>query len=233
MQDPPIWLADADSEEDAESILPAAELHPVIRLCMIFLLLWQCIFHVSDAGMAVLVLFMHHLLHLLSQLTSSQYLCTLSNASLYGARKLLGLLYDQFVEYVVCPSCHSIYDYSQCYRQDVQGKKFSKRCWYVRFPNHPFQQHRKECGIFLLESVQTRISNIILRPRMTFCYRPLQKSIAHLYQKKAFFELCQKWRQRIVPDDLMGDVYDGDVWKSFKGVDQQTFVQNPFNLMLF
>ena len=49
----------------------------------------------------------------------------------------------------------------------------------------------------------------------------------------AIFELCQKWRQRIVPDDLMGDVYDGDVWKSFKGVDQQTFVQNPFNLMLF
>ena len=31
----------------------------------------------------------------------------------------------------------------------------------------------------------------------------------------------------------MGDVYDGEVWKSFKGVDQNNFVQNPYNLVLF
>ena len=29
----------------------------------------------------------------------------------------------------------------------------------------------------------------------------------------------------------MGDVYDGEVWKSFKGVDKNTFVENPFNIM--
>ena len=31
----------------------------------------------------------------------------------------------------------------------------------------------------------------------------------------------------------MGDVYDGNLWKSFKGLDQNKFVENPFNLMLF
>ena len=108
LQDPSIWLADED-EEDIESTCQATELHPVIRLCMIFLLLWQCMFHVSDAGIAVLVLFMHHLFRLLSSLTSSQYLSSLSKAcpiTLYSVRKLLGLLDDQFTEYVVCPTCH-------------------------------------------------------------------------------------------------------------------------------
>ena len=65
--------------------------------------------------MAVLVLFMH-LLHLLSQLTSSKYLYTLSYVcptSLYGARKLLGLLDDQFVEYVVCPSLFSSFAFER------------------------------------------------------------------------------------------------------------------------
>ena len=235
LQDPPVWLAD-EEEEDVGSTHQAIELHPVIRLCMIFLLLWQCVFHVSDAGMAVLVLFMHHLFRLLSSLVSSQYLSSLSNAcptSLYSARKLLGLLDDQFIEYVVCPTCHSIYEYSQCFKQDIQGRRFSKCCWYVRFPNHPIRQYRKECGTLLLESVQTRTGGIILCPRKVFCYRPLHKSIAHLFQKKSFYESCQKWRQRVVPDDLMGDVYDGEVWKSFKGVDQNNFVQNPYNLVLF
>ena len=235
-QDPPVWLEDADDEEDAESLPPATELHPVLRLCMIFLLLWQCIFHVSDAGMAVLVLFIHHLFHLLSSLTSSQYLSSLSNTcptSLFSARKVLGLLDNQFVEYVICPACHSVYDYSQCFCQDMQGRKMSNRCWYIPFPCHPLRQHRKECGALLLESIQTHTGKMILRPRKVFCYRSLQKSITHLYQKKSFFDSCQKWRHRIVPDDLMGDVYDGDIWKSFKGVDQQIFVQNPYNLMLF
>ena len=131
---------------------------------LIFLLLWQCIFHVSHAGMAVLVLFVHHLFHLLSRL-SSQYLTSLSNgypSSLHNVRRLLD---DQFIEYVVCPTCHSIYDYSQCFRQDVQGRRFSERCWYVRFPNHPFRQHRKECGTLLLESIQMRTGKISLHPR--------------------------------------------------------------------
>ena len=61
------------------------------------LLLWQCMFHVSDAGMAVLVLFMHHLFCLLSSLTSSQYLSSLSKPcpiTLHSVCKLLGLLDD-------------------------------------------------------------------------------------------------------------------------------------------
>ena len=105
------YQEDADDEEDAESLPLATELNPVLRLRMIFLLLWQCIFHVSDTGMAVLVFFIHHLFHPLSSLTSSQYLSSLSNTcptSLFRAHKVFGLLDNQFVEYVICPACHSV-----------------------------------------------------------------------------------------------------------------------------
>ena len=71
LQDPPIWLANEDEE--------ILKVH--IKLLNSILLLdyaWSFfsfgnvyIFHVSDAGMAVLVLFMHHLFHLLSSLAST------------------------------------------------------------------------------------------------------------------------------------------------------------------
>lgn len=230
-----MWLDDEDDGVCDTASAPV-ELHPIIRMCFIFLLMWQCIFHVSDAGMAILILFVHNLLRLLSSVSPSTFLNSVTEncpSSLYGVRKMLGLVTDQFIKYVVCPQCHSIYEYSQCVQQDAQGIKSSKRCWYIRFPNHPFHSQRQECGTVLLESVQICTGKIVLRPRRVFCYRSLQKSINEMFSKKSFLDLCQKWKQRAVPSDLMGDVYDGNVWKNFRGCDHNKFVEHPFNLMLF
>lgn len=184
----------------------------------------------------MLILFLYNLLRLLSSISPSQPLLSMTECcpkTLYSVRKMLGLVDDQFLEYVVCPQCHSIYELSQCIQQDAIGRKSSKRCWYIRFPNHPFQSQRQKCGCLLLESIQTRTGNIILRPRKVFCYRSLQKSISEMFRKKSFLDLCQKWRQRVVPSDVIGDVYDGEMWRNFKGCDHRTFTDHPFNLMLF
>ena len=66
----------------------------------------------------ILVLFIHHLFHLLLSLASSEYLSSLSNAcpsSLHSARKILSLLDDQFIEYVVCPTCYQTFAESYNY----------------------------------------------------------------------------------------------------------------------
>ena len=71
-------------------------------------------------------------------------------------------------------------------------------------------------------------------PKKGILLSPFAKINSSFVLIKSFYESFQKWRQHVVPDDLMGDVYDGDVWtKKFQGVDQSNFVQTPFNLMFF
>ena len=101
--------------------------------------IWQFLFHVSDAAVAVLILFVYNLLRLLSSVSPSQPLLTMAECcpkSLYSVHKMIGLVDNQFLEYVVCPQCHSIYKLSQCIQQDSHGRKTSKRCWYIKFPNY-------------------------------------------------------------------------------------------------
>ena len=114
-------------------------------------------FHVSDAGMAVLVF------RLLSSLTSSQYLSSLNKACpiiLHSVRKLLGLLDDQFI---VCPTCHSIFEYSQCFRDKMCREGGSPNVG-MSLPKPPLSK-TSQCGTLLLGSIQTRTGSIILHPR--------------------------------------------------------------------
>lgn len=65
--------------------------------------MWQCYFHVSDAGIAVLFLFLHHFLRLLSCLSGSTFIQNLAETlllSLYSVQNLLGVNNDGFIQYM-------------------------------------------------------------------------------------------------------------------------------------
>ena len=85
----------------------------------------------------------------------------------------------------------------------------------------------------LLDAVHSRSGNISFRPKKGFCYQPLKESITRLFQQKDFIKLIQLWRERNVPDEVMGDVYDGEVWHTFRDNDGNRFIDQPHNLMLF
>lgn len=44
-----------------------------------------------------------------------------------------------------------------------------------------------------------------------------------LVNRKGFEDLCELWRNRNVSEDIMTDVYDGDIWKDFNGRKYQFF----------
>lgn len=207
----------------------------LIRLLFVFVLIWQCFFHVSDSGIAVLVVFLHHFLHLLSSVSKSEFVGKMADAcpsSLFAVRKLLGVNQDQFSQYVACTKCHSIYEYEQCIQTRSDGSKISRHCWYVQNPNHPHQRQRKPCGTILLDSFKSRNGCVTLKPRKVFCYRSLKESLTHLLKQKRFLEMCQEWRHRDVLPELIGDIYDGNVWREFLGPDGKTFADSPYNLMV-
>ena len=207
-----------------------------VRLIFVFLLLWQYHFHVSDAGITILIVFLHNFLRLLSSLVRSDILNQIAAAcptTLYSTRKILGLHGDRFHQFAVCPRCNSIYEMEQCIGQTARGLKYAKKCWYVPFPNHVRRQQRTECGMHLLDTVQSCTGTIRFRPKKVFCYNSLKQSITYLFQQKHFVKSIQLWRERNVPNDLMGDVYDGDIWHTFCDNEGNRFVDQPHNLMLF
>ena len=124
---------------------------------------------------------------------------------------------DWFVEFVVCPKCHSIYEYKDCVVTSASGIKESKCCCHVSMPKHPHARQRLPCGTPLLKKQRIK-SGFRLAPRMVYPYRSLKRSITELLNKKLFIEHCEQWRQRqlFVPNDYLCDVYYGAVWKDFK-----------------
>ena len=68
------------------------------------------------------------------------------------------------------------------------------------------------CGEFLLKSIRTG-EKTILYPRMVFPYNSLIKSLQTLLNRPGFWEKCQEWRHKSVPENMMADVHHGKLWK--------------------
>ena len=45
-----------------------------------------------------------------------------------------------------------------------------------------------------------------------------------------FLANCEHWRRRSVPNGVLGDIYDGHVWKEFQVVNSKPFLSDPYSL---
>ena len=135
---------------------------------------------------------------------------------------------DNFIEYVVCPRCNSVYEYEDCV-QVRNGVKKGKLCSHVTFPSHPQQSQRTPCNTQLLKKVKSG-KGYSLVPFCVHPYYPLKKSFERLVAKPGFIENCEKWRERrtCVPESVLGDIYDGNIWKEFSS----HFLALPHNYLL-
>ena len=144
---------------------------------------------------------------------------------------MLGIKKDDFVEFVVCPKCHSIYDYDDCIITKANKSQESKCCKYQPFPDHPHRSRRKKCGTALLRTVKTR-GETILKPRKVYCYRSIKSYLLQFYNRPNFSSLCEEWRSRQSITGVLGDVYDGRVWQEFQSINGKPFLSEPNNLLL-
>lgn len=54
-----------------------------------------------------------------------------------------------------------------------------------------------------------------------------------MVNREGFEDLCESWRYRNVPDEILMDVYDGNVWKCFNGGKFEFFTsQRNYGIML-
>ena len=84
-------------------------------------------------------------------------------ASVYVAHKYLNIDCDNFIAYVLCPKCHTLYDYKKMLKP---GSTLTvKRCRFVTFPLHPMKNRRLPCNTPIVRPInlsQPFNKNIVL-----------------------------------------------------------------------
>ena len=120
------------------------------------------------------------------------------------------------------PLCHSIYDYDACSLAGDGRTNEVKRCQHVAYPNHPHSYFRKQCKQPLMKICKSK-STTFLRPFKIYCHQNIIKSLRMLLGRPNFLQNCEQWRQREINTELLGDIYDGKVWKEVSGLYRQTF----------
>ena len=117
---------------------------------------------------------------------------------------------------------NSLYNPNECV-ESYRGEKISAKCSFVKYPNHRMKHHRKKCGNVLMKTIVSPSGEKILFPHKTFCYRSIKKSLQLLINRAGFESDCEKWRNLESVPDVLSDVYDGSVWKSFLREDKWYF----------
>ena len=190
----------------------------LVRVVVIFICLWQSVFTISDAALEILLKFLTSLVKLLAGSASSvtTFLTSTMPSSIYLLRKHSQRVDgDKFIEYVVCPSCYSLYRIENCLETCEDGEQVPKLCSYVKFPRHPFPLHRKPCGSHLLKKVRLFNGRVEYRPRYVYAYQPLKVSLQQLLNRPGFADKMELWRSRKSSENQLSDVYDGNIWKEF------------------
>ena len=77
---------------------------------------------------------------------------------------------DWIIEFVVCPKCHSIYEYKECYLRTSSGVLEPKDCRHIPMPGHPQARFQVKCGAPLLKKQRLKFGTKLI-PRKIYPYR--------------------------------------------------------------
>lgn len=218
-------ILDQESDESSPN-LTKEKLSSESKVLILFLLLWQVIYKVSDNGISILLKFISQFLSAIGLLAGCEALVRFAKTlpgTLYMARIKLGLDKDDFEKFAACPKCNKLYKLEDCIIKKTNGSVISKRCVHVRYPNHPQKSRRTECGSFLMKKVRNKSGSLYLQPKRMYCLRPLKSSLETLLSKPGFIDKCEEWRNLQSEDGKMRDVHEGNIWKDFKDKEGKSY----------
>ena len=228
-------IQSSDEQDYAENnhAITTPQVHPFVLAMGIYLLSWQVSYKIPDSCVTALLLFLNHFFTIVATLTFSNGLSDFAQSiprDIKLLQKIFGINRSQFIQYVVCPKCHSIYNFDSCIITEGNRKE-SKCCQHISFPNHPQLARCSKCSKPLMKTVR-RKNQINLRPFQIFCYRSLKRALQDMLLRSKFINMCEKWRCRNIPHGILADIYDGRVWKEFMVVNGKPFLSEKFNFAL-
>ena len=92
----------------------------------------------------------------------------------------------------------------------------SKKCSFVKFPNHPLRKFRQPCNTELMKSViGSKDGKVFLNPKKVYCLASIKDQLECLLRSPGFKELLHKGPTPAA-DGVFTDMCDGNVYKNFK-----------------
>ena len=134
-------------------------------------------------------------------------------SSSYKAKQLLQIDKGDNT-YVACPKCNKLYN--------SEDLPLECKCNFVEFPNHPMRKHRESCGTELMKNIPIA-NGYTQHPQMVFPMPDLKSQILAMYQRPDFEQNMTKWAHRHVDENMLADIYDGKIWKTFQSEDSDPF----------
>lgn len=135
--------------------------------------------------------------------------------SLYLAKQTLGLV-DRFVNFAACPKCHKLYKKDNI--TDIRQQTVMK-CSHVEFPNSATRR-RRQCKTPLAKRV-TLNNSISIRPELVYPVACIQQQLSSMFLRPGFEKSLRHWTDRIRPDNVLSDIYDGQIWQNLKESSEQ------------
>lgn len=203
-----------------------------LELLLLMLLKWQSAFHISDKALDTLFLILKVILSFLNRFVNFGFLIHALNCipqSLKQAKKMAGLIHDEFSKYVVCPECDSLYDFDNVVKRDRRNGNVSATCTTVHFPHHPHKSKRKACGAALMKAaISIDGKKTLFFPKKVYCTSSIKENLQRLVSIPGFIELlkCSSNDE----SEVMFDITDGNVWKTFRDVNNHPYFEAKRNL---
>ena len=228
----PIESSDEPPTLDFEKISEEEDLQEDHKAFIWWIVVFSCVYQtlhsLSSRAIEWLLLFLGSLLSVLGRFSNEiSKIAVAFPSTSYKREKYLKhkLLISSVLHYVVCPSCLSIYKHENCLEH------FATRI-NIKLCNECLNS-RKHLRVPLLKQVITRKGNKKFYPFLAYPYASLIESLKFLFKRRGFYQQCEQWRNEM-PQDLLCDVYDGKIWKSFLNYKGQSFLaeKNSIAFML-
>ena len=228
-EDFPQGLSNVPTVDVSETSRIIASARAIVRWMLIFLCLWSSFCSLSDNAFEALLAFLRAVFDSLGTIFPIvERFDMLLPKSLHLLRKQLGLDRDKFIKYVVCPKCHSLYNFDDCY-ETLHRRKVSKNCTFVQYPHHRQHFRRTACREPLLKEVTLKTGETKLYPFKVYCYNSVTENLKYFLQRPGFASMCESWRNRDIPVGYLADVFDGRIWKEWQFAFGKPFLAAPRN----
>lgn len=154
--------------------VPIIDFNENFNWIVLWILLYQERYKLSDVTTDSLVKFLRYLLILLDANTFDSF-----PTSLYMARKTLGIC-AHIIKYAACEKCCKFYDVAEVSNINPNQVPVKSHCTHIDLPNHPMANQRNECMTKLTKTVHT-INGTLYRPSLIFPTISLKHQLQLMY----------------------------------------------------
>ena len=93
------------------------------------------------------------------------------------------------------------------------------KCSHIEFPNS-FTKRFKECETPLAKQISLN-NRIAFRPELVYPVASIRQQIYSMFQQPGFEESLRHWSNRPIIDNVLSDIYDGELIQVVKRAEKQ------------